>query len=165
MCGKALHNLQATFPPPLKVVAACSLQWSNGEQINLSRQKVSLDQYTNGDIPQGAVFVTGSVRLSGHFRYEPGDSGDAWFTPRPALIEKHHKALAAKVSSFKFFGDAEMGKFRVPLPRRKSDCLTSKVTIEIDGIRLIIGQSDEAGAYPINFKVVERSGFKKCSEK
>lgn len=162
--GKALLNLQATFPHPMKVVEACDLRWSNGKHINLSLQKVSLDQYTDGDMPQGVVLVTGRARLSGQFRYEPGNSGDAWLTPHPSLIAPHHKALAAQLSSIKFADVTSMGRFRVPPTLRNSNCFTANMTIEIDGINLIIGETDEAGAYPIKFKVVDISGFKKCAE-
>jgi len=150
----------------MKIVAACDLRWANGKQIDLSRQKVSLDRYTDGDIPDGEVFITGSARLSGYFSYEPGNSGDAWFAPRPPFIALNHKALAAKLNSFKFIGaDNVIRRFRVPRNLRNSNCFTANATIEIDGIRLLIGETDEAGAYPIKFKVVDIYGFKKCAEK
>lgn len=57
-----------------------------------------------------------------------------------------------------------MRRFPVPRTLRNSDCFTANATIEIVGIRLLIGETDEAGAYPVNFKVVDISGFKKCGE-
>lgn len=165
-CGKELANLQATLPKPLKVVAASRLRWQdrNVIVIDLSRQKVSLDDYTNGDLPQGEIFIGGRIQRSGTLRYEPGITADAWFSPQPALISPEHKALAAQLGTFNFIGSRDLAKFGFSQPLLNSDCFTANATIEIDGIHLVLGETDEAGAYPINFKVLKVSGLKKCND-
>lgn len=164
-CGRELTNLEATLPNPLKVVAVGGLQWADHREIDLSRQKVSLDHYTNGDVPHGEIFIGGRVRLSGILEYEPGPAGDAWFIPQPALISPQNKALAAELSSIKILDGRDLSKFGFPQSLLDSDCFNANVAVEIDGIRVLIGETDEAGAYPINIKVLNVSGAKKCSNR
>ena len=149
----------------MKVVAAGGLWWADGREIDLKRQKVSLDHYTNGDIPHGQIFIGGRIRLSGVLAYEPGNSGDAWFFPQPALISPQYKALAAELRSLKFIGDRSLAKFGFSQSLLSSNCFRANANIEIDGISLLIGETDEAGAYPIFFNVLNVSGVKKCSTK
>jgi hypothetical protein len=165
-CGKNLANLQATLPKPLTVVAVGGLRWQhhNVIVIDLSRQKVSLDDYTNGDLPQGEIFIGGRIQRSGTLRYEPGITADAWFSPQPALISPEHNALAAELSTFKFMEGPDVAKFGFSQSLLNSECFTANVTIEIDGIHLVLGDTDEAGAYPIDFRVLKVSGVKKCSD-
>jgi hypothetical protein len=149
----------------MKLVAACGLRWSNGKPINLARQKISLNQFTNGDIPQGEVFVTGRVKMSGQFLYEPGNAGDAWFTPRPALVARRFAALSDVLSELKFAGEPEISQFSIPRYWHNTGCFTANAVIEVDGMRLLLGGNDEAGAYPLKFKVLRLTGFQKCRGK
>lgn len=162
VCDESLRNLQASFPIPMKIVAACGLRWSNDMPISLARQKISLDQFTNGDIPQGEVFVTGRVKMSGQFFYEPGNAGDAWFTPRPALVARRFAALSDVLTELKIAGESEISQLGIPRYWRSTGCFTANAVIEVDGMRVLLGGNDEAGAYPLKFKVLRLSGFQKC---
>lgn len=163
VCGKSLRNLDATLPPQMKIVAACGLRWPLGKMIDLTRQKVSLDRYSDGNLPFGYILLVGKVQLHGQLRYEPGNAGDFWFTPTPPLLPRQ-KAWSAELYTLKFIGDDLMAKFRVPANLRNTACTAAKATIAFNSIRVLIGETDEAGAYPIEYKVVRMSRFKSCGE-
>ena len=164
VCGNSLRNLEATPPNQLKIAAACNLRWPGGKTIDLTRQKTSLDRYTNGNLPFGHIFLLGEARLHGELRYEPGNAGDFWFSPRSLLV-RQEKAWSPELRMLKFIGEDLMVKFRVPAGFRKIDCFTANATIVVNGLRVLIGETDEAGAYPIEYKVTSVTDFKGCSEK
>ena len=163
ICAEALRNLKATPPRGMKIVAVCALYWPNGEMIDLSAQAVSLDRYNDeGNIPFGRIFLKGEVRLPGTWRYEPSISGDAWFIPQPPLVPAR-TPLADQLASIKFVEDDVLDRFHVPPRFRTSLCFTADATISIKGLRLLIGQTDEAGTYPVGYQVLRASGFKTCA--
>ena len=159
-----MRNLEAPPPNRLKMAAACNLRWPGGKTIDLTRQKTSLDRYTNGDLPFGYIFLMGETRLHGELRYKPGNAGDFWFSPRPLLV-RHEKAWSPELRTLKFIGEDLMVKFRVPAHFRNIDCFTANAMIVVNGLRVLIGETDEAGAYPIEYKVVSVKDFRGCSEK
>lgn len=142
------------------------MRWPGGKTVDLTRQKTSLDRYTNGNLPFGYIFLLGEARLQGELRYEPGNAGDFWFSPRPLLV-RHEKAWSPELRTLKFIGEDQdlMVKFRVPAGFHKINCFTANATIVVNGLRVLIGETDEAGAYPIEYKVVSVTDFKGCSEK
>jgi hypothetical protein len=163
-CGKALKNVVATLPPALTLVAACAVRWSNEDQIDIATKRITLDEYSSGNLPLGEFFLSGRLTLRGSLLYEPGPAGEYWFYPERPLIVKR-TPLANELGGFKLAGDREPTALAIPARLQGKECLNADVKLQIDGVRLLIGQSGEAGAYPITYKVLHTSGFRVCSHR
>jgi hypothetical protein len=160
-CGKALLNLTASLSHPFRVIAACDLRFAEDgvTQIDLRKQKLTLDTFIPGKILYGDFFVEGQVTVSGEFLYSPGEGGDAWFTPSPPLVSPNFPAL------FFYFNRLKVDNMVTSLPSslQNLECFTSNAVIKIDGVRLMVGDSYEAGAYPINVNLIKLGKPRRCS--
>jgi hypothetical protein len=161
VCGKALKNIVATVPPTLRLVAACGLRWPGGEPIDISARRITLDAYSSGNIPYGVFFFEGRMTIEGKLRYEPGPAGYYWFEPRPALLARR-TPLSLLLATLQFEDERELE--RLPIPRRLRDrnCLFADATLRVDGIRLVIADTDEQGPFPFVYKVLHASTFRAC---
>jgi hypothetical protein len=168
VCDERLANLSATLKPPLKIVAACDLWWDNGKKVDLSREKVSLNKYPKKNI-HGSLFIEGKMRVSGPFFYEANDAGGfSYLITFDSLVSPKNEFLYSLLGDIDFLHDSASERFRVPPePANSSEdyCVTANAKVDIDGLRIIIGDTDEAGAYPVSYKVVEVSKFSKCAKK
>lgn len=79
-CGAQLSNVTVTLPPGLRLKAVCGLSF-DGRPLDLNREKVSLDAYTEGNYPDGFVYISGTAKtlLTGTVTVEEGPAGELWF--------------------------------------------------------------------------------------
>jgi hypothetical protein len=155
-CGSSLRNVVATLNNNFRLGAVCDLRWvgADGAQpINLRISKVSLDSYTNGNLPFGQILLVGHSTLEGTLTYEPGNSGELWFEPRGHPISGSGTAFSRVMSQLKLARAYAPAEFHVPISLRKS-CWTATATIQINDVWVTIGESDEAGAYPAQYRVI-----------
>lgn len=170
VCGKTLANLVATPPSALRVIAVCNLRtWINSDMglvqkpIDLAVTRISLNNYdTEGNVPYGEIYFTGTMTIEGVLEYDPGPAGEYWFTPSQRVVSQSSPLLSDLLARFKFRDESPLQK--LPAPRRlvKGGCFAANATIEMNGLSLVIGDSDEAGAYPVTFRVIRSSGFRSC---
>ena len=161
VCGKALKNIVATAPPTLRLVAACGLRWPGGEPIDISARRITLDAFTSGNIPYGVFFFEGRMTIRGTLRFEPGPAGEYGFEPRPALVAGR-TPLSLLLANLEFEDQRELDRLPVPRRLRDRNCLTADATLRVDGIRLVIGGTDEEGSFPIVYKVLRASTYRAC---
>jgi hypothetical protein len=65
VCDQRLGNVEGTLPPGMKLVAACNLRWGSGAPIDLNKEVVSLDTYTDGQVPEGTYVLAGQQVILG----------------------------------------------------------------------------------------------------
>lgn len=165
-CGKRLLNLKVTPPDGTKVVAACDLRWfrENGE-IDLSKTSVTLDQYTDDDLPHGDIFLSGEVELSGRVTVEETlGSNIIVFVPQWNFADKK-TPFSQEMSSFKFSSDEYATDFRLEDKLMGSECFVADAKIRVKGFSILISDADNAGTWPLTVKVLHISPYKPCSNK
>ena len=163
-CGATLTHVTASLVKDFKLVAACGLEWRPGCggqcDIDLTRTQISLDDYNkSGNLPHGEFFLRGSATLTGTLNFSPGPAGDVWFSPKENHIASPGTVLANMVGVLKLYADNPNDRFRVP-PAFQSQCWSAIATIYVKDIRLLIGETDEAGAYPLAYELISISRFK-----
>lgn len=162
-CGKDLSHITASLATQFKLVRACGLEWQAGCggkcNIDLAHTQISLDRYKNGNLPHGEFLLSGSATLTGTLDYSPGPAGDIWFTVNGSPITTSGTVLSELVSELKLYADHPADKFHVPSVFQ-TGCWSATATIHVGNIRLLIGDTDEAGAYPSTYEVISTSDFK-----
>jgi hypothetical protein len=162
-CGEQLNNLEVTLPKGLKVLSSCLYDYSRPvpeRRIDLSKETVSLNEYKNGEIPEGTLYLTANLIISGEIYYEPGQSGDYWFLPRWNFRER--TPINDLLGDFKFLDDDLPLNIKIEKSMVDSECLKASARIKINGLRILIGQSDEAGTYPFKTKILSIGKYKPC---
>lgn len=161
-CGPLLRNLKFTPPTGMNLVAACGLQWASmNREIDLRRESVSLDAFTDGDLPYGIIYLDGSGVRAGNALVEPMNSGELWFHPKPGFSNRG-LPLGDQMSELKFSSNSDYAAFRVNEKVLNSDCSSARARIRIRGLRIVIGETDEAGSYPLVTRVLKISKYKDC---
>ncbi len=166
-CGSQLANLEVTLPPGLRVEAVCALRFdtlSGPHPIDLTREKVSLDSYTNGGYPEGLVYLSGSMSapLTGTVRAEEGDAGSLWFSANsnrrgPVFSEQH-------LTGLKLGSDDDYSKLGAPKPESVGgECREAEATLKIHDPVVLLGQTDEAGTRG-QFDVIRVSAYTVCAK-
>ncbi|MFL6604004.1 MAG: hypothetical protein ACJ8R9_22115 [Steroidobacteraceae bacterium] len=160
-----MKNLKVVLPVGTKLVGACSLRRLNGQRIDLSKGAISLDEYDEqGNLPFGEIFLAGKLEISGTVSVEPGPAGDVWFVPKWGFSRKR-SPFSVEMAEFKFETETENVAFRVDERLRSRECSIATAKIRVRGFRIEIGESDEAGTYPLRTEVLEISPYKDCPTK
>jgi hypothetical protein len=171
LCGSQLKNLSVTLSRSFKVRAACYLRWPRRDDsdapIELGTTRVSLDRYTDGRLPYGEILLSGSATLSGVLKYEPGPAGDLWFFPVGEPIAAKGTAFSSAVSPLRLsraylFKDYSPHEFRVPSVLRQSYCWSAQATLKVDDIWVLIGGTDQSGAFPVKYSVISATTHRAC---
>jgi hypothetical protein len=164
-CGPALSRLTVTLPKGLSVSAACGLRKSTASRdIDLTKESLNMDGYDpSGDYPSGILYLSGMTTLSGSVRVEPGNSGELWF--RADLpITNSRTVFALLLQEFKI-EEKDYGKFGVTVDLLAKECSIAKAKARFQDFRVVLGETDEAGVYPLSVKVLQLKTFKKCGQK
>lgn len=136
--------------------AVCDLRWVgrvSTQPIDLQVSTVSLDSYTDGNLPFGQILLTGRSTLKGGLTYNPGNAGDLWFEPEGHPIASPGTAFSNTVGQLKLARPYARAEFHVP-KALWNYCWSAKATIRATNIWVIIGDNDEAGAYPAQYRVI-----------
>ena len=155
-CGSVLKNLIVTLNKTFKIGAACNLRWmrpDNHRTIDLKVNTASLDDYTDGDLPRGQILLTGNSTLTGRLTYNLGVAGDLRFAPEGNPIAASGTAFSRVVGELKLARPYSPAEFEVPGSFEDS-CWSATATINVKDIWVTIGDSDEAGAYPAQYRLV-----------
>lgn len=171
-CGSQLANLTVTLPKGLKVEAVCGLRLrtygvlgalqETVHEIDLTREKWTLDSYKDGNLPDGHVFMSGTTEapVRGTVSTEVGPAGALWFHSNPdrrgpVFWEFYVKSLdLGTVDDYR--------KLRVPQSAiDNEDCLVAEASIRIRNPVVLIGDTDEAGS-GADFDVVSISKYEQC---
>lgn len=161
VCDERLAYLHAPLRHPFRVVAACHMQWGSGRPIVLGRERIRLDRYTDNDYPKGVLFVTGEAELKGSLLYSPGPAGEFWFTPDTPLLKADKKRPL--LPDLKFTTEPPHG-LHIPTPLQSADCWRSKVTLSVRGMKIVLWDNDEEGAWPVIYEVLRARNFTSCKE-
>ena len=163
-CGSKLNNVVITLKKPFRLQAACHLRWPRVEGhsvVNLSTERVTFDSYTNGNLPYGELLLVGNAKIRGTLQYDPGPAGEFWFAPtnRSLGLRGPIKGLLGQFHLYKEHSSTEL---RVPASLRDAECWTANATLDVSDIWLLIGGTDEAGAFPSQYKVLSIGGHRPC---
>jgi hypothetical protein len=189
-CGSQLSNLTVTLPAGLRIAAVCGLHFncSNARepgpghpcgnrgsdaqaaaaagrlvhQVDLTREKLSLDSYVLGDYPNGLIYLSGTAQATttGKVTTEEGPAGSLWFNAKvdrrgPVFREHHLKRLSLGT-------DEHYKKLRAPtLEVTQGACWEAEATIRIRDPVVLLGDGDQAGT-GADFDVVRVSEYKPC---
>lgn len=163
-CGGSLKNITITLPPSLTLAGACGLYLPpSNEPINLEKTKVTFDDYTDGWIPFGRILILGKVTLKGVLRIEEGPAGTYWFYPKPRIVPKK-TALSEQIATIEFEDEKEFKKLNIPKRLQSESCLMVDATMEADNLHILIGDTDEAGARPVRYRLIEAGNYRLCKE-
>jgi len=163
-CGSRLRNVSVPLTSAFRLKAACYLRWSFSDKetaIDLSKDRVSFEKYTQGNLPRGELLLIGTARLDGTLTHHEGPSGEWWFAPEGRPIATRGP-LVPEFSSLKLTRKHSPREFQVPRSLAYVECWQAKATLIVTNIWLMIGDTDEAGAYPAKYSVVDVSGHRKC---
>jgi hypothetical protein len=162
-CGSKVDNAVITLKKPFRLQAVCSLRWaraSGDSVVDLSAERITFDSFTNGDHPVGELLLIGNATLQGTLRFDPGPAGEYWFTLNHSLGVRGPAELL--LGEFKLSRKHSPSELRVPTSLRSADCWMADATLDVSNIWLVIGDSDEAGAYPSSYKVLSIAGHRSC---
>ena len=162
-CGDELKNLEITIPQGMEIMSVClSDAFSSPPKlIDLTKEKISLDKYTNGNMPYGTISLKGELIINGEIQVDRGPSSDYIFLPKWGG-SKLNTAFGDQLSIFKFVNDDLNAAFRVDEDLMMKGCSYANATIKFNGIRVLIGETDQQGAYPIGTKVINISEYNPC---
>lgn len=155
-CGSSLKNVVATLNTNFKIGAVCDLRWrgtKSDQPIDLRVNSISLDSYTDGDLPFGQILLMGHTTLKGSLRYAPGNAGDIWFEPQGHPIAALGTAFSKEVEQLKLARPYTPAEFQVPRALQNA-CWSATATISVTNVWVTLGGNDEAGAYPARYRVM-----------
>ena len=115
-CGMQLNSLEITVPKGMKVMSACLRDdhdlSSPGRLIDLSKEKVSLDKYKNGNIPYGTIYLRGEIIVNGKVTV---DSVPQRFQDGNVFVGQHLFPFGACKSMHLNWGGPAFVDFRHPI--------------------------------------------------
>lgn len=155
ICDRKLKNLHANLVAPFHIVAACNLKWSSGKPINLATQQIQLFQDTNGEYPVGTLLVSGSATFNGFL--ENNELG--------AVSVRLNKPLLRNGSASFFYRlNVDELPRNLSIPKKVSNlsCLEGRASLTVNGLRIVMGETDEAGVWPLEHKFRTASLDKAC---
>ena len=155
-CGPSLKNVIVTLKKNYRIGAVCGLRWRGLDSdlpIDLKINLTSLDNSTDGKLPLGQILLLGHSTLTGSLTYSPGNAGDLWFKPKGHPIAVPGTAFSKEVSQLKLARPYNPADFHVPRVLGDS-CWSAKATVSVSNIWVTIGDNDEAGAYPAQYRVI-----------
>ena len=168
-CGSQLSNLTVTLPPGLRVEAVCSLRFDTGAEqhdIDLTRERLSLDNYRHGDYPKGGVFLSGTTQnpVSGTVTMSDDPYEGLSFSANghnrrgPVFWESHLKR-------FSLGTEEHYKQLRAPKQNEaRNACWEAEATIRIRNPAVLLGDSDEAGT-TADLDVIHVSEYKPCKKR
>lgn len=161
-CGTGLKNLTLTPPKGLELRAACHLREGEGFVDIPKSQSVNLDQYdSRGNSPIGNYYFRGRMRISGVLRFEPSDGGELFFWPAQP-VEMPDSTIEPSFRMLTLIPQGRYATFSVTKSIRAMDCAEARAEIVIHEVRVIVNDSDEAGAYPTKLDLLRISPYKPC---
>lgn len=162
-CGASLKNIAADLPHPFKLVGVCDLAWITKEHgnIDVTKSKISFDQYTDGWIPYGHLLISGKISLQGVLTVEPGPAGTYWFEPRPPLIRRE-TPLASQMKMITFSNDTPFKVLNPPKQLAEKDCYTVDISIDVEDFHVYIADGDENGSFPLKFSLGRARNYREC---
>lgn len=166
VCGKKLRNASVPLTKSFRLKAACDLRWAGfGEQpdkaIDLSKEHVSFEDYKDGYTPYGELLLIGTATLRGTLMHEEGPAGEWWFYPEGKPISPRGP-LERVFSSLKLTREHSQQEFHTPRSLQKANCWEANAIVGISNIWLTIGETDEAGAYPVKYIIMSVSNHRLC---
>ena len=161
VCGSPLKNVTATLPAGTRLIAACSLRWPDTGPIDISKTQVSFDRYTNGNLPEGVLYLAGELTLSGPIVIEEHPEGnDVRFVPPWKFSSDGPLLLQKMTSNFYLADEASRSVAREAIGARK--CSTADVTLHLRGFQVAIGGNDDGTTTPLKPRLLQRSPLRDC---
>ena len=167
VCGEKLRNASVPLTKSFRLKAVCNLRWAGfGERpdktIDLTKEHVSFEDYReDGYIPYGELLLIGTATLRGTLMHEEGPAGEWWFYPEDKPISPRGP-LERAFSSLKLTREHSQQEFHAPRSLRKENCWEADAIVKISNIWLTIGETDEAGAYPVKYSITSVSNHRRC---
>lgn len=157
VCDSKLGNLQARFVPPFRIVAACNLKWRSGKPINLATQQIKLHQLTDGDYPLGTIFVSGAATFHGVLRHN--EMGAVFVRLNKSFLRDGSVPLFYQLNV-----DELPRNVLIPKQLGNASCLEGRASLIVKGLRIVMGESDEAGVWPLQHDFLKASLEKNCTK-
>ena len=164
-CGRDLGNLEVTPPVGTRVEAVCALRAGPGKWIDIRTRKASLDRDVDGNLPQGVIYLSGKLVLSGTAWFEPGNAGELWFSTGRVNRPERPLFRDQAFDKIKLGRDADYQKLGAPKPDYSfPKCWTMQVTLEIIDPTVTLEDTDFAGTTARDIVVSKRSArrARKC---
>jgi len=167
-CGNQLKNLTASLPKKMSVMSACLHDPDSSPRkiIDLRKKKISLDE----NAPYGTINIAGELTISGAIEFNSGDAGEfVSFKPDNDWEYwhlAHESSLWSVALPFKFLEEKDYSSLKIDANIKpfNTGCATARAKIQIGGLRVSIGETDESGGYPVNIKVIELEKYKACDK-
>ncbi len=169
ICGPDLEHLSVTLRKPLKLAAACQLDWGDTTHpIDLRAERVSLDHYTaRGNYPRGALFLLGDLTLVGRVRFTAVTGvGTFEFSADGGTLREAEIAAGAEMKSLRLFDYSK--ELRTALEAQglgDQECVDADASIQLSNVMVILGDTDEAGSIPIQYTVRRMGKFQRCAQR
>ncbi len=131
--------------------------------IDLTKEKISFDEYRDGITPFGEIYLGGKVTLLGVYRhYETDGYGDKWFYADRGSIAPDHSPLGARLRTQNLSGSFNQSSDLVPPPEfQQAICWEADAVIEVDGIWVFFGEQVD-GSLPSKHKIISTENFRVC---
>lgn len=155
-------NVRLSGDFKLACVALTNMTANGSEPIDFVHTRFSLENPPSGWYLNGRILLKGQAELTGTVNYDPGPAGGLRFGPDTAPIAPPESAIASYAAELKLptdDGNHAPPQYRVPASVRGT-CWSAIARIRVKGIDILLGDSDEAGAYPVQYVVVSTSHFK-----
>lgn len=167
VCGSIVgEKVKATLTGQMKLEAVCDLHTrprvGGLEAVDLTSRSVNLDHVGVGEEwVYGLILLSGRQRLTGRLSYQPGPAGDLWFQVTGAPIAACNTMLSRELATLKLIVPEQglASAYDVPESLRDAQCWNADAVIDVDSIWLLIGDTDEAGAYPSTHVSVSVTNF------
>lgn len=99
--------------------------------------------------------------MTGVLRFEPSDGGDLFFWPA-APVEMPKSAIEPFFRTFTLVPEGKHSTYSIDQTVRALGCAEAQAEIVIREVRVIVNDSEEAGAYPIGIDLLRISPYKPC---
>jgi hypothetical protein len=124
-----------------------------------------MDEYTDGNYPDGELYLAGVRELTGTVVVEEEPSGrDLRFNPAWDFPKNSSVFLRELRREFSF-EERDRTIFRVEDALKVRTCSIAGARIRIRGLRVLFGGTDEAGTYPLSVRILETAPYRECGAK
>jgi hypothetical protein len=143
----------------MKLVAACNLRWGSGKPIDLNKEVVSLDTYTDGQVPEGTYVLAGQQVILGRVVLtDQPDLPDVIFYPswkRSRTSPLFLEAIAEGIT----FSDQDRNRLHVDERLQEHECSQAQMKFRLHGLEVVFGENE---ALALGTEILQLSPYRDC---
>ena len=102
--------------------------------------------------------------MAGVLRFEPSDGGDLFFLPA-VPVDMPRSTIEASFRVFTLVPQGKHATYSIDKAVLAMGCAEARAEVVVKELRVIVNDSEEAGAYPTSMDLLRTSPYKPCTRK